>query len=163
MIDDYRSFFAASSGASAAFIGLLFVALSFIDSENVSDAAKAWRRIIANSSFSQLANIFFVSLMGLLPNPHNFALTGCVMAVLGILVSFRLLPQTINRERTDRTAPTILGLLTVGVYVLELVTAAGLLHNPNSQGFFNYFIVAIVFLYAGALVRAWEVTGVKNR
>lgn len=33
MIGAYRGFFAASCGAAAAFIGLLFVALSFIDNE----------------------------------------------------------------------------------------------------------------------------------
>ncbi len=163
MIDGYRGFFAASTGASAAFIGLLFVALSFIDSERVNETTKAWRRIIANSSFSQLVNIFFVSLMGLSPDPHNFALVGCVMAVLGILVSFRLLPQTVDHKRTGRKTPSILGLIAVAAYILQFATGIGLLHNPNNQSMFNYFIVAIILLYAGALARAWEVTGIKSR
>lgn len=163
MIDSYRGFFAASTGASAAFIGLLFVAVSFIDNEKVNETTRAWRRIIANSSFSQLIDVFFVSLMGLLPDPHNFALAGCVMAILGLLVSIRLLPQTVNREKTGRGTPTVLGLVAVAVYILQLITSIGLLQNPNNQRLLDYFIVAIIFLYAGALARAWEVTGVKNR
>lgn len=163
MIDGYRGFFAASAGASAAFIGLLFVALSYIDSERINDTTKAWRRIIASSSFAQLINIFFVSLMALLPDPHNFALAGCVMAVLGLLISIRLLPQTIDYKRTNRRAPTILGLLAVAVYVLQFVTGLGLIHNPNSQSYMSYFVLAMMLLYAGALARAWEVAGIKSR
>ncbi len=162
MITAYRDFFVASAGASAAFIGLLFVALSFIDSEKASDQVVAWRRIIATSSFSQLVNVFFVSLIGLLPDPHNLALAGCVMAVLGLYASVRLLPKTINRERTGRTTPTVLGLIAVGVYVLELLTGIGLLNNPQNQKLLDYFILALVLLYAGALARAWEITGYKG-
>ena len=155
MIEAYRGFFAASAGASAAFIGLLFVALSFIDSEKIEDSAKNWRRIIANSAFSQLINIFFVSMAGLLPDAHDFAMVGCVMAILGIIASFRLLPQTIDRQRTGRNAPTILGIAAVGAYVLQLVTGIGLLRNPDNKTLFSYFILSIFILYAGALARAW--------
>lgn len=163
MIEAYRGFFGASAGASAAFIGLLFVALSFIDSEKMSEKVKNWRRIMANSSFAQLVNVFFVSIAALLPDPRNFALIGCLMAGLGLVVSIRLLPQTVNQERTGRSTPTILGLVATSVYVLELITAAGLLHSPNNQKMLDYFIVAIIFLYAGALARAWEITGIKSR
>ncbi|HSW79629.1 MAG TPA: hypothetical protein VLG47_02525 [Candidatus Saccharimonadales bacterium] len=162
MIEGYRAFFAASAGASAAFIGLLFVALSFIDSGNVDEKVKSWRRILANSSFSQLINIFFVSLLGLLPDPHNFALVGAIMALLGIVVSVRLLPQTMDREKTGRNTPTRIGILAVGAYVLELICCIGLLHNPQSQTMFNYLILSIIILYAGALARAWEITGIKR-
>lgn len=162
MIEGYRAFFAASTGASAAFIGLLFVALSFIDSGNVDEKVKAWRRILASSSFSQLINIFFVSMAGLLPEAKDFAIVGCVMAILGIIVSIRLLPQTINRERTGRNTPTILGLTAVFAYILQLITGIGLLHNPDNNSMFSNFVLSILLLYAGALARAWEITGIKR-
>lgn len=163
MIEAYRGFFAASVGASSAFIGLLFVALSFIDIEKVDAKLRTWRRIIASSAFSQLVNIFFVSISGLLPDPHSVAIAGCVMAGLGLVTSIRLLPRTINREQTGRHSPTILGLLAVGAYCLQFVTGFGLLHHPGSKTLFNYFIVSILILYAGALARAWEITGIKRR
>lgn len=163
MIEAYRGFFAASAGASAAFIGLLFVALSFIDDERTSQQVKNWRRILASSSFSQLANIFFVSLAGLLPGAHAVALTGCIMAVLGLTVSVRLLPRTVNQQRTGRTTPTLLGVAATGVYVLQLVSGLLLLQQRGSQAAWDCFILAIMLLYAGALARAWEITGVKNQ
>lgn len=163
MVDVYRDFFVTSVGASAAFIGLLFVALSFVDDEKTDKKVRNWRHIMANSSFAQLANVFFVSLAGLLPASRELALMGCVMAVLGIVIAFRLLPQTTNQQRTGRHTPTLLGIATVGVYVLELVTALWLLRWSGGQTILGYFILAIILLYAGALMRAWEITGSKSR
>jgi hypothetical protein len=163
MFDAYRGFFAASAGASAAFIGLLFVALSFIQTEQVQEATRAWRRIIANSSFSQLVNVFFVSMAGLLPDPHSFALLCCVMGVLGLVAAFRLLPQTMAREKTGRSTPTVLGLLATGMYLAELAIGLKLLHDPNNQTMLSYVILAVFILYGGALARAWEITGFKHR
>jgi modulator of FtsH protease len=162
MTEAYQDFFLASVGASAAFIGLLFVALSFIDDEKTNEKVRNWQRIIASSSFAQLANIFFVSLAGLLPGVRYVALTGCVVAVLGIVISFRLLPQTTDSQRTGRRTPTVLGMAAAGVYVLEFVTSAWLLHWSGGQTVLDYFMLAIILLYAGALARAWEITGIKG-
>jgi len=162
MIEAYRGFFAASAGAAAAFIGLLFVALSFIDAAKVEESVRAWRRIIANSSFTQLINIFFVSLTGLAPDPKSVAFTACVMAGFGLVVALRLLPLTLDSKTTGRTRPTILGLVTVAAYVLQLVAGLGLLHNPNDANLMSYLAAALIILYAGALARAWEITGLKQ-
>lgn len=162
MFDAYRAFFAASVGASAAFIGLLFVALSFIDSAQVEESTRTWRRILANSSFAQLVNIFFVSMAGLLPDPHNFALVAVVMGALGLGVSVRLLPKTIAREKTGRGTPTVLGLIATGAYLMELVTGIGLMRQPDDQQLLSYLIVVLILLYAGALARAWEITGIQR-
>ncbi len=162
MFEAYRGFFAAGAGASAAFIGLLFVALSFIDTAQVDSATRTWRRIIANSSFSQLVNVFFVSMAGLLPDPRNFALMVCVTGALGLAVAIRLLPQTINKEMTGRTTPTLLGLIATAAYLVELISGLGLLRNPDNQQLLWYAVWAVIVLFAGALARAWEVTGVKR-
>ena len=161
MFDAYRGFFTASAGASAAFIGLLFVALSFIDEANVDEATRSWRRIMANSSFAQLVNIFFVSMAGLLPDPHNFAPVGIVMGVLGMGVAIRLLPHV--TAINGRRIPTVLGLIATAGYLLEIVTGIGLLRSPQDPQLMSYFVLAIIILYAGALSRAWEVTGIKRR
>jgi hypothetical protein len=163
MLDAYTGFFTANVGASAAFIGLLFVALSFINTAQVEEATRAWRRIIANSSFSQLVNIFFVSVAGLLPDARNFALMCCAMGVLGLAVAIRLLPQTTAWEKTGRSTPTVLGLVATGAYLLELVAGIGLLRNPASQTWLSCVILVVIVLYAGALARAWEITGFKHQ
>lgn len=160
MMDGYREFFAASTGAAAAFIGLLFVALSFIDGAKIDGELRAWRRIIASSSFAQLINIFFVSLAGLTPDPHNVAFVGCVMAVAGLAVSIRLFPLMADKSRSR---PSISGLIAVAAYCLELLSGLLLLHNPNNQALLSYFALALIILFAGALARAWEITGLKHR
>ena len=162
-MEQYRDFFTASAGASAAFIGLLFVALAYIDTGSVDERAKEWRRIMASSSYAQLTNIFFVSIAALLPDPHNPAIIACVLAILGLVVSLRLLPRTIEHERTGRRTPSRLGLLTVAAYLLELVCAIGLLRYPDQPQLLNYFVLSIIILYGGALARAWEITGIKRR
>lgn len=162
-MDGYRDFFSASVGASAAFIGLLFVGLSFINGANVDDRVRAWRRIIASSSFAQLVNVFFVSLAGLMPDPQNAPVVGIVMAVAGLVVAMRLLPPTLDAAKAGRNRPSIPGLLAVAAYCLELVTGMLLLHNPDSKAAASYFVLALIVLYAGALTRAWEITGLKHR
>jgi hypothetical protein len=85
------------------------------------------------------------------------------MAILGLVISIRLLPQTVNRERTGRRTPTLLGMATTGVYILQFMTAAWLLSGPNKHWAWDYFVLSIILLYAGALARAWEITGIKDR
>ena len=59
MLETYSSFFAASSAASAAFIGLLFVALTIANLDTTDVRARTERRdTLAGSSFVQLLNAF---------------------------------------------------------------------------------------------------------
>ncbi|MGH7142349.1 MAG: hypothetical protein ACREF5_02675 [Candidatus Saccharimonadales bacterium] len=84
------------------------------------------------------------------------------MAVLGILVAFKLLVPTLNGVRPGHRSPTVLGLITVGAYILQLITDIGLLHNPHNESLLIYFVLAIIVLYAGALARAWEITDIRR-
>lgn len=163
MVSGYTAFFAASAGAAAAFIGLLFVALSFIDAEDASEKDVAWRRIMASSSFAQLTNVFFVSLVGLTPDARNVAVAAMVMGVLGILVSFRLLPQTVDFNQSGRTRPSVLGLIAVFTYAVEFLAGLELLHQANDATALGCLVIVIIILYSGALARAWEITGIRKR
>jgi hypothetical protein len=163
VISAYTAFFAASAGAAAAFIGLLFVALSFIDSADASEKDRAWRRIMASSSFAQLTNIFFVSLVGLTPDIRNVAVAAMVMAVLGMLVAIQLLPKTVDINHSGRTRPSALGLIAACAYIVEFVAGVGLVHNQHDPSAVRYLIISMFILYAGALARAWEITGIKRR
>lgn len=162
MIEAYQNFFLASVGASAALIGLLFVALSFIDSEQVDQENRIWRRILATSAFSQLVAIFFVSMAGLLPQTESLAWTALVMAMLGILVAFMLLPKALTGSRPGRRSPTALGLIAVGAYAALIFAGIGIIKMPDSAGAWNFLIFGIFALYAGALARAWEIAGNKK-
>lgn len=162
MIDAYRGFFGASATASAAFIGLLFVAVTFIDSEKVNDTTQRWMGVVATSSFAQLVNVFFISLVGLLPGARDFAIAGVIMSILGILIAFKLLAPALNGVKPGRRSPTALGLLAVGAYILQLVASIGLVNNPNNQTLIDLFIAALLILFAGALLRAWGLTSIRK-
>ena len=163
MFHEYTGFFAASAGAAAAFIGLLFVALSFIDGEDADTKDRTWRRIMASSSFSQLTNVFFVSMVGLTPDARNVAIAGVVMSALGLLISLKLLPQTLDTPKTGQARPSVLGLFAVGAYVIEFVACVYLLHSPNDPNALRLLVLTLFMLYAGALARAWEIAGIKRR
>ena len=84
MLDRYSNFFLASAGASAAFIGLLFVSLTIVDTEESDQRARANRDALAGSAFAQLINAFFVSMGGLADEVRIFAGVGAGMAVFGL-------------------------------------------------------------------------------
>src|SRR5262245_17472817 len=65
MFDSYSNFFLVSAGASAAFIGLLFVSLTITNVEETDQRAKTNRDALAGSAFAQLLDAFFVSMGGL--------------------------------------------------------------------------------------------------
>src|SRR5213593_4458320 len=65
---EFETFFLASSGASAALIGLLFVAVSIAPEKVFGSDAEAVRQAQALSAFTALANAFFISMASLIPD-----------------------------------------------------------------------------------------------
>src|SRR5437870_2545540 len=80
----YSNFFLASAGASAAFIGLLFVSLTIADTAERDERARTNRDALAGSAFAQLLDAFFVSIGGLADEVRIFAGLGVGMAILGL-------------------------------------------------------------------------------
>src|ERR1051325_11978172 len=64
---EFQTFFLASVGASAALIGLLFVSVSVAPERVFGGQSDVARQAQALSAFTALSNIFFVSLMSLIP------------------------------------------------------------------------------------------------
>ena len=64
---EYHDFLIGSSQASAALIGLLFVAVSLAPDRVFGSNASAMQRAQAFNAFTALANAFFTSLAGLIP------------------------------------------------------------------------------------------------
>ena len=62
--DAMDNYFIASTGASAALVGLIFVAISLWPRENIREAPPTWRAV-AGGSFFALFNAFFISLSAL--------------------------------------------------------------------------------------------------
>ena len=65
MFGHYESFFIASTGAAAAFLGLLFVGFTVVDSGESDPGTRERRTVLAGSAFMALADAFFVSILAL--------------------------------------------------------------------------------------------------
>lgn len=163
MLDSYTNFFIASAGASAAFIGLLFVALTVANNDEQDDKTRTRRSVLAGSSFAQLLDAFFVSIIGLIGGVASFAIVSLAMPIFGLLTTSRLLPRVIRAGTFARNAPSrqlnfSLPIVSILVYLLQLAFAVGVLQDPTSTTLIRWLVLIILGLYAGALVRAWEIT-----
>jgi len=162
VLDAYSAFFVASSGASAAFIGLLFVALTIADQSKRDDRTKARRDALAGASFAQLLDAFFVSIVSLAGDVKVFAGASVAMALIGLWATSQLLPRVIRTGNWSHTAAhqkrnIALPVASIGVYLLQLVSAAGLLFSPQNSVLLRIAVLVQVGLYAGALLRSWEI------
>jgi hypothetical protein len=162
MLDDYSNFFIASAGASAAFIGLLFVSLTIADT-SADDRATANRDALAGSAFAQLLDAFFVSLGGLAGEVRVFAALGVGMAVFGLVVTSRVLPGVVRTgnwasDSPLRTSNIVMPITSILVYALQLVFAAGVFVFTDNSALLRLSVLVTLGLYAGAAARAWKIT-----
>jgi hypothetical protein len=163
VLDDYSNYFVASTGASAALIGLLFVSLTIADAATSDERARTNRDALAGSAFAQLLDAFFVSLGGLAGEARVFAGIAAGMAVFGLFVTSQLLPEVIRagnwaRNSPVRTGNILMPITSIIVYALQLVFAIGVLLAPNNSALLRLSVLVMLGLYAGAIARAWKIT-----
>jgi hypothetical protein len=163
MLDSYTSFFIASSAASAAFLGLLFVSLTVANVTSTDHRARARRETLAGSAFLQLLDAFFVATTSLAGNLYIFAGVSVLMACIGLYGHSRLLPRAIRAGNWARGAPArvpniVLPLESIAVYSSQLVLSASLFLAPSNPGLLRLAVLIDLGLYASALARAWEIT-----
>jgi hypothetical protein len=155
----YTSFMVASAGASAALIGLLFVAVSIDPQRVFGRTALVVRQSQALSAFTALVNAFFISMGGLVPG-SNLGILTLVMAVLSLSQTLALL-RLWPRWRHERTMVSglVLFVLSVGVYGYQLLTAVQLIRKPADTAALTTLLDLILGTYAIGLERAWELLG----
>jgi hypothetical protein len=153
-LEAYHDLFVASAGAAAALIGLLFVAISFSPERIVGAEGEAGGYGNAQRAFIALVNVFFVSLIALIPHAsvHMFALTAVVMLALSIratMRSYRLFPETRKWYR--------FGAISIATYAYEFYAAVR--PDPNVIA----FVDIVLGLYFYSLVTAWNLVDTKGR
>jgi len=160
---DYSTYYAASTGAGGALIGLLFVSVSLAPERTVQATAPWERRAAATSAFSALANAFFVSFGALLPttNLGGFAL------VLGATAWLTAIGLTVDLIRTRQGWPETLRrfpLVGVGlvVYAYECWNGLQLLHHRADADAQQAIALIVLGVYALGLARAWELLGAQH-
>lgn len=155
----FTDFFLTSVGASASFIGLLFVALSVVfmrnDGKSADEKLEFRERRLAESSFTGLANIFFLSLMALLPDT-NVGYVAIILAFFGIRSALRIFK---SREGDIGIAWL---LASFAIYGFQIFYAVRIISDPANVA--NYYAISdlIIILFGGALLRAWELVGMRG-
>jgi len=153
--DTLHDFFVASIGASAALIGLLFVTIS-IQTEQIFGAEASGERLaFAGSAFIALVNVFFASLIGLLPH-LNFGLVA-VLGASGFVNSLLLLRDLRYRGSLSPTRGPMLALGSLIIYALEIWWSNSC--PPHDLAALDSVTYVLVFAYGIGLARAWELLG----
>jgi hypothetical protein len=155
----YSTFMVASTQASAALIGLLFVSVSIAPERVFGGRAEAGRQVLAVSAFTALANVFFVSFSSLIPHLSFgvFVVVAGTIAALQTLYLLALLPSW----RRERTLIRGLSLFTVSavVYGYEIAIGVQLIFTPAGEALLTALLQLLVGGYAIGLARAWELLG----
>lgn len=143
-----HDFMIACVGASASFIGLLFVGLSVVLQKVGDQKVANTDRILAESAYAGLIDIFFVSLVGTIAN-ESIGYVNLIMALVGLLSCWRL-------RNLSQLAPLITSAL---VYLLQLGLGVSILMHPEKLVNIGVFETVIISLFSISLVRAWGLTG----
>jgi hypothetical protein len=164
---EYEDFFLASTGASAAILGLLFVAFTVANSDEPDPRTAERRSVLAGSAFLALTNAFFVSLVALTGGAVLFGVASIVMAVVGLLGTSRLMPRARRAGNFARGFPTryvniVLATVSATGFTAQLGLVIALAADSGSATLQRALVVLIICLYGSGLVRAWEMTGIRQ-
>ncbi len=158
----YSNFLVASTQASAALIGLLFVSVSIAPERVFGRGAEAGRQALALSAFTALANVFFVSFSGLIPHLSFgvFVVVAGAIAASQTLALLALLPSW----RRERTLIRSLGLFAVSaaVYGYEIAIGVQLIFTLTDAGALTTLLALLLGGYVIGLTRAWELLGAPH-
>ena len=155
----YQPFFTASVAASAALIGLLFVSISIAPERIFGKEAQSGRQAQALSAFTALANIFFISFGGLMPDvPLGIMVT--IVSIPSFIQTLELLGR-VGQWRAEQALyrGALLFLGSAVVYGWEVYVGIQLWRNPTDQVWLSVLPDLLLSAYAIGLGRAWELMG----
>lgn len=150
---EWSDLFVASAGASAALLGLLFVAVS-INLERILKYQGLPGRAL--EALMQLTCVLIVSLAGLVPGQSHVALGFELLLVTAVIAAIILRQPIIVADETGREPVSwkvsrwtvrLAGLVPIGVAGISLVVEAG--------GGLYWLAAGIVLAIAAAIAGAW--------
>jgi hypothetical protein len=158
----YANFFVASTQASAALIGLLFVSVSIAPERIFGRGAESGRQALALSAFTALANVFFVSFSSLIPNLQFgvFVVVAGGIAASQTLALLGLIPSW-RRERTV-VRSLVLFAISAGIYGFEIAMGVRLVVLPGDTAALTLLLELLIGGYSLGLARAWELLGAPH-
>jgi hypothetical protein len=160
-----RAFFAASTGASATLLGLLFVAIAVEPESILGQHSPVESRSRASSAYTALLNIFFISLLGTIPT-SGLRYSPLILAVVGLATALGIgvnLWRASPRRRSVLSWGVGLWFGSMVVYALELWFGWLIVRDPANIAHIYALAYVLVALYAVAFGRAWELLGARKR
>lgn len=156
---EFEPFFLASVGASAALIGLLFVSVSVAPERVFGQQSDAVRQAQALSAFSALTNIFFISLMSLIPG-ILFGLVVWIISIPAMVQTLALLGLAGKWHRGGIVARGLfLFVASAVIYGYEFALGFQMWRDPTNRGALVNLLLVLLGAYAVGLGRAWELLG----
>ena len=154
---DLTAFFTATAGAAAAFIGLLFVALTVALGRPGHAGLVIHDKVLADGAYLAFINILFVSFVGLLPQT-NLGGVFTVMGFFGVSASVR-----VALSRNTKTDPgsrnSLLDIFIAVIYIAQLATGIFLILNRGAKVDQTILFTIIFSLFGIGLGRSWGLTG----
>lgn len=165
----FTPFFAASMGAAGALIGLLFIAISIAPERTVGKAATPERAALAGNAFTALSDVFFISLVALIPTPAFgpiVGLMGALAFVATLRLAYKLLHPGADGKRLTlaqivrRMSLVAASLIIYGLQVWQSFEVPG--GSPHDTDVFVFISSLIVATYGIALARMWSLLGARK-
>lgn len=155
----YIGFLTASTQASAALIGLLFVSISLAPERVFGGKAEALRQAVALSAFTALANIFFISFATLIPGIPVGIIVTAIAAVAALQTLGLLALMRSWRESKVLRRSLLLFFGSAAIYGGEIAVGIELWRSPSNSDALSGLLQIILGAYAIGLGRAWELLG----
>jgi hypothetical protein len=158
----YSNFLVASTQASAALIGLLFVSVSISPERVFGRDAEAGRQALALSAFTALANVFFISFGALIPN-LTFGVLVVIASVIAASQTLALLASlpTWRREGILVRSLALFG-ASAAIYGFEIVIGVKLISTPADTSSLTVLLELLLGGYSIGLARAWQLLGARE-
>jgi hypothetical protein len=149
----WKDLFVAVAGASAALLGLLFVAVS-INLERILGYEGLPERAL--ETLLLLLSVLVVAILSLAPGQSNTAL-GLEVLVVGLAMAFGAIKLPIYASDETGKEPTQWNLSRWGVRLLSIVPflIAGASLLAEGGGGLYWLLAGIVFAICGAVANAW--------
>lgn len=160
---DYKDFFVAIAGASAALTGLLFVALSVTGGREASPNPPVIQQVRAAAALVAFVNVLAVSLFALVPGTH-LAYPAIVLGFIGVVYTAAAIRSIVTSEATRRQVVGQMGLVLLLLLIFGSEMAAGIiLLNSSTKTIAEQIIgYALVTSLLVGVARAWELVGERG-